>query len=849
MFTVRLLGGASLDGPDGPVAGRAALRRRVALLAMLAVEHPRPLSRDKLLAHLWPESATADARHLLRESLYILRSALGEEVVLSTGDDLRLNPDALTCDIWEFEAALSRDDVERAVELYHGPFLDGFHLSEAAEFERWADSERGDLARRYALALEKAAERRMLMGDPVGAVEWWARLARGDPYNSRIALRYMQALDASGDRAAALRHAAVHSELLRIELGAAPEDEVLALAERLRAESRSAPAATPGGSLPVAAAPLAEEFGDGESVRSSGSPVRPRRRGSLVPLVVAAAVLAGAGVLGGKLTRARMPELAPGRIAAAPFENRTGRLDLADLGAMAADWIVRGVLEMPLVDSPELEAVYAAERDPGGGRANPLASARQEGAALVICGSYYLSGDSLLFQAAAIDVASGKVLRSFEPVGAPLGRATDALELLRERIGAGVRPLIAPITPPGSLFPVDPDMVTPPSLPAYREFLAGLQDDDWDRYRTAARLDTTFVAPLVQLAWSAVWADQCAITDSVGTVLDGRRDRLTPWNRITVDLLRARCRGDRSGELRLLKDRYLAYPRSSLAQATYATIGLQSSNQPRGGLELLRRMEPEHLGWQVPPDDSRAWYWWRVAASHHALGDHRAELELTDRWRDSSAGDWYVIRGRALGALGRPREVLELVERMGRLSSEAVADRQIRLAEELAAHGQAAAARTIAEGLVGRLAPGAGADSLHAAEVARIHRLLGHPMAEREALERILRDEADTAARLDAEARLAVLSADTAGAQRIDSSLAEQSNRRLRAPGIRANLILTRARLAAGFGRREQALVLLREAGARGWFPLGAAHVYHSDPLLATLRGYPPFEALLRPDD
>ena len=63
-----------------------------------------------------------------------------------------------------------------------------------------------------------------------------------DPYNSRIALRYMQALEAAGDRAAALRHASAHSELLRTELGAAPEREVLAFAERLRLESRAASA-------------------------------------------------------------------------------------------------------------------------------------------------------------------------------------------------------------------------------------------------------------------------------------------------------------------------------------------------------------------------------------------------------------------------------------------------------------------------------------------------------------------------------------------------------------------------------------------------------------------------------
>ena len=64
-------------------------------------------------------------------------------------------------------------------------------------------------------------------------------------------------------------------------------------------------------------------------------------------------------MLGGTLSRARSPELAPQRVAAAAFENRTGRPDLDDLGAMAADWIIRGLMETPLVDVTDLEAVYA----------------------------------------------------------------------------------------------------------------------------------------------------------------------------------------------------------------------------------------------------------------------------------------------------------------------------------------------------------------------------------------------------------------------------------------------------------------------------------------------------------
>ena len=238
MFTLRLLGSASLEGPDGPVSGRAALRQRTALLALLAVEHPRPLSRDSLLASLWSENGTDEARHLLRDSLYILRSALGDDSVQSNGDDLRLNPSRLACDLWEFDAALGRDDPGAAVAIYRGPFLNGFHLSDAEEFEHWADGERSRLARRYNQALEVLAEHEVRGGNLLRAAEWWGRLAKEDPYNSRIALRYMQALEAAGDRAGALRHASVHSELLRTDLDAAPEREVVAFAERLRLESR-----------------------------------------------------------------------------------------------------------------------------------------------------------------------------------------------------------------------------------------------------------------------------------------------------------------------------------------------------------------------------------------------------------------------------------------------------------------------------------------------------------------------------------------------------------------------------------------------------------------------------------
>ena len=856
MYTLRLLGSAALDGPDGPVAGRAALRQRVALLAVLAVERPRPLSRDKLVALLWPESGTDEARHLLRDSLYILRSALGDDLVLSTGDDLRLNPDRLTCDLWEFEATLARDDPEAAVGVYHGPFLSGFHLSDADEFERWAEGQRSRLTRRYGQALEQLAEQQMRGGDPLQAVEWWSRLAGEDPYNSRIVLRYMQALEAAGDRAGALRHAGAHSELLRTELDAVPEREVVELAERLRLESRAAPGGAPAPTHPTSAVPALLDGARQEILLApvAVGPRQPARRGWVLSAVLIFAVVGGIGVLGGTRARARAPELAPRRVAAAVFENRTGRPDLDDLGSMAAAWIIRGLMETPLLDVTDLEAVYAGGQDDSGHPTDPRTLARRNGAGLVISGSYYRSGDSVLFQAGIMDVASGRILRSFDPVGAPVERATAALEALRERIAGGLSPLVNSLN---RGFPVDPDLVVPPSLPAYREFVAGLKQGrsgDWgteaEHYRRAARLDSTFVAPLIQLAHrEAMVYDQCSVTDSIGAVLDHRRDRLTAWDRMTIDLLRARCRGDMAEAVRLLGQRYGAHPRSKSGQAHYAWA-LQRSNQPRAARAILRRLVPERdLGWVVSPEEARPRYWWYMAASWHMLGGYRTEFDITERWRDSTAWQWQVVRGRALGALGREAEVMELLRSMAGASVNSVAPHSLAIATELAAHGHPGKAMAVAESILARLALGPDIDPSRAGNIAWANRLLGRKEHERAALAQIARSDADTLAKLEAQARITVLLADTAGAERIDGILAEESNRPLSSPWVRGAQILARAHIAVGFGRREQAVALLQDASARGMLELGSSHVFHADLLLAPLRGYPPFDALLEPDN
>jgi serine/threonine-protein kinase len=252
MFSLELFGGASLVDERGPVAGPAAQRHRLALLALLAVAPGGKASRDRLVAHLWPESGEAAARRLLNVSLHALRKQLGEDALVSLADDVQLRPGALPSDVGRFRAALEAGERRAAVDLYAGPFLHGFHLGGAGEFDRWAEGVRDGLARAHQEALEALAEEAAAAGDARAAAGWWRRLAAEDPGCARVALRLMEALERAGDRAGALRHAGVHAALFREEFDAEPDAEVLALAERLR----RAPAAVP--AAPPAAEPEAE---------------------------------------------------------------------------------------------------------------------------------------------------------------------------------------------------------------------------------------------------------------------------------------------------------------------------------------------------------------------------------------------------------------------------------------------------------------------------------------------------------------------------------------------------------------------------------------------------------------
>jgi len=252
MFVLELLGRLSLRGDTGPVPIPAQQKRPLGLLAILGLGGRQGRSRDRIEAYLWPESPSALARHSLDQTVYAIRHALGDDVILSTGRELRLNPDLVEVDVWTFDAAIRSRQWEAAVGRYKGALLDGVHLADSRELESWIDTERARLLEEYQAALEVLANSAAEAGDHAQSVAWYRRLATSDPLSPRATKKLMLALAAAGDRAGAVQHARLYQELVRQQLEMEPDSEIEALASTF---IRPAITATVG-TAPPAATPI-----------------------------------------------------------------------------------------------------------------------------------------------------------------------------------------------------------------------------------------------------------------------------------------------------------------------------------------------------------------------------------------------------------------------------------------------------------------------------------------------------------------------------------------------------------------------------------------------------------------
>jgi predicted ATPase/DNA-binding SARP family transcriptional activator len=216
-----------------------------ALLAYLAVESGRRHTRATLSALLWPESSQVDANRSLRQALFQLNRILdnprtGVIVVSRQTVHFRAGNHAWL-DIDEFHSCLKTGELARAVDLYRGPFLEGFSVADAADFEAWTRAVGDRLHLQVVDALEQLCQRAFHRGDYAAMQECALRVLAHAPWRERSHRALMLALAQQGQRSAALAQYARCLRILDEELGSGPEAETVELYERIRSGNLSQP--------------------------------------------------------------------------------------------------------------------------------------------------------------------------------------------------------------------------------------------------------------------------------------------------------------------------------------------------------------------------------------------------------------------------------------------------------------------------------------------------------------------------------------------------------------------------------------------------------------------------------
>jgi DNA-binding SARP family transcriptional activator len=240
VIEARVLGPAEISLVGGATPPELLWRKNLALLVYLARSPRRRRAREHLLGLLWPEKPEASARHSLNEALRVIRRYVGDGAVTATADHIALAPEAVHLDVDAFETFERTGDWKHAARLVAGAFLEGFAVPGASELEDWLAAERRLWGTRAANALVRAAAEELDAGHASDGTALARRAVAIDPFSESAARILMRCLALDGDRGAALQeYDALGSRLAA--LGAKPEEDTIALAERIRRERARRP--------------------------------------------------------------------------------------------------------------------------------------------------------------------------------------------------------------------------------------------------------------------------------------------------------------------------------------------------------------------------------------------------------------------------------------------------------------------------------------------------------------------------------------------------------------------------------------------------------------------------------
>ena len=587
-FRLITLGRLTLLRPDGTEETSLVTRRRkLALLTLLALS-PRPLTRDRLTATFWGDQDDDRARHSLADTLSHLRRVLGKDAVTLRQEEVSLAPDLpLIVDALEFRSAIAAKDPVRACAQYAGAFLDGVHISGAADFDDWASRERERLTSSFAEAARAATAIHAAAHDDVAQAETAARWLGAEPLSDEAAVHLLKGRAGPGTPAALARAVAEFDRLalrLKRDLELGPGPRACALVAELREElARAAPPHEP---APAAGAA-------GPPVPRGTAPVAPRR-GWQLPAAISTAALAVLALV----VVTRRPTGGPHhRPVIALAQVHTTRPDAH------FDWLAAGLPQMIAADlsrssaidvvAPERVRELRARASQGDDPLSPAALAdlgRRLGADWVVTGALTPADTGFVLELDLVDVARARqsqviVANARDPLALADGAAARLLGSL-DATGSG--PHLAAVET-GSLEAYQHYVTAVSALQEGHKAQAQIELD------RAVALDSGFVSAVLERLAMAHGDGDWGLADRLQQVFERHADRASAWDRATEALDRSLHAGERERSEGLGQALVAQFPNDPRAYADLADVYVNHGRWDAADTVLLRELTLDSL--------------------------------------------------------------------------------------------------------------------------------------------------------------------------------------------------------------------------------------------------------------
>jgi eukaryotic-like serine/threonine-protein kinase len=574
---------------------------------------------------------------------------------------------------------------------------------------------------------------------------------------------------------------------------------------------------------------------------SSQTPVQlPRQRRTTRFTVIAALVLVALSGLGAWWRFGHRPPLgrAASRLLIAPFENLTGDPRFDYVGRIAADGLAISVGQAGVIDVVPSNTVLMSLRDTTGGvakRLERLAAATHAG--LIASGTVLRRGDSLVLQAQVTDVKRNKVVATLDPISGPASDPVAIVTSLGDRLLGALGGRQIAILPQGNHAPKNA---------AYQEFARGFErfavytDNLGSRpfFERAIALDSTYVRAYQLLARQYLNAGEFDRADSMGRRIERLPGGLNAVERFTLDYMNAELRGDVPGLLRS-QQQLVALDSSPLALALAGEAAIYLL-RPELAVPALERAVP---AFDLVGGGAASRQAYLLGEAYHEAGDHAAELRTLAAHRAffPDVGLFRLLELRAYAGQRDKSSALALADSMLLATSDSAGILLTRMttgAQEFRAHGDTATASRLLSLTRAWLAthPDARASPRRQLAAGVLFLMSGLP----DSAIAHLTPAAHDLKRIDASGQLAL--AQAARGDRAHALASADSIGAITRPWLFGNHTFWRAAIVGALGDRDQAMQLLAQSHREGQY----MDTWHYSPALAALRGYGPFDALVR---